>query len=119
MHEAVQGCPAELVFNLDEVGISDWEDRKPKKVVVPTKVSAHDIHHRLSASVACLTRYVVTPQYSEAIHRTLKATGMQLGKNLILKHHDKPEPTDTSSDDEEVLAFGEDVAELIYEFDDE
>jgi hypothetical protein len=26
MHEAVQGCPAELVFNLDEAGISDWEN---------------------------------------------------------------------------------------------
>jgi hypothetical protein len=25
MNEAVHGCPADLVFNLDEVGISDWE----------------------------------------------------------------------------------------------
>jgi hypothetical protein len=27
---------AELVFNLDEVGMSEWEDRKEKKVIVPT-----------------------------------------------------------------------------------
>jgi hypothetical protein len=25
MHEAAQGRPADLVFNLDKVGISDWE----------------------------------------------------------------------------------------------
>jgi hypothetical protein len=35
MHAAVQGCTADLVFNLDEVGTSDWEDGKPKRVVVP------------------------------------------------------------------------------------
>jgi hypothetical protein len=35
MHETIQGRPSELVFHLDEVGISNWEDRKPKKVVVP------------------------------------------------------------------------------------
>jgi hypothetical protein len=29
IHEAVQNWPAEWVFDLDEVGISDWEDRKP------------------------------------------------------------------------------------------
>jgi hypothetical protein len=34
IHETIQGRPSELVFNLDEVGISNWENRKPKKVVV-------------------------------------------------------------------------------------
>jgi hypothetical protein len=29
MHETTQRCPADLVFNLAEVGISDWEDRQP------------------------------------------------------------------------------------------
>jgi hypothetical protein len=33
LHEYVQGCIAELVFNLDEVSIADWEDRKTKKVL--------------------------------------------------------------------------------------
>jgi hypothetical protein len=37
LHDHVQGCVADLVFNLDEVGISDWEDRKTKKVVVPPR----------------------------------------------------------------------------------
>jgi hypothetical protein len=29
--EFVQGRPAELVFNLDEIEISEWDDRKAKK----------------------------------------------------------------------------------------
>jgi hypothetical protein len=51
MNEAVQGSPADLVFNLDEVGISDWEDRKPKKVVVPIIATSHSIHHRVSRNL--------------------------------------------------------------------
>jgi hypothetical protein len=98
MYETLQGCPADLVFNLDEVGISDWEDRKPKKVVVPITVADHNIHHRISRNVkhisivtcifadgACLIRYVVTSQDSAALHRALEATGMQIWQHLILK----------------------------------
>jgi predicted ATPase len=33
LNEQVQGCTAELVFNLDDAGILDWEDRKARKVV--------------------------------------------------------------------------------------
>jgi hypothetical protein len=104
MHETLQGCPADLVFNLDEVGISDWEDRKPKKVVVPITMAARNIRHRISRNVkhisivtcispgsACLTPYVVTSQDFEALHRALEATGMQIGKHLILKQCAKPD----------------------------
>jgi hypothetical protein len=45
MHETLQGCPADLAVNLDEVGTSDWKDRKPKKVVVPLTVSAQHSQH--------------------------------------------------------------------------
>jgi hypothetical protein len=51
LHKTIQGHPYELVFNLDEVGISDWEDRKLKKVVVPITARAHNIHHRISRNV--------------------------------------------------------------------
>jgi hypothetical protein len=27
--------PAELIFNLDETGLSDWEEKKPKPVLIP------------------------------------------------------------------------------------
>jgi hypothetical protein len=104
LYETLQGCPADLVFHLDEVGISDWDDRKPKKVVVPISVAAHNIHHRISRNVkhvsivtcisaggACLIPYLVTSQDSTALHRALEATGMQIGKHLILKQRAKPD----------------------------
>jgi hypothetical protein len=34
LNEHVQGCSAELVFNLVIVGIPDWEDRKTRKAVL-------------------------------------------------------------------------------------
>jgi hypothetical protein len=102
MHEAVQGRSADLVFNLHEVGISDWEDRQPKKVVVPITPALHSIHHRLSQSVkhislvadispsgACLTLYVVTSQDSTVVRRDLEADGIQIGRHLTLQHRDK------------------------------
>jgi hypothetical protein len=39
MHETLSACPADLVFNLDEVGRFDWEDGEPRKVVVPFTVA--------------------------------------------------------------------------------
>jgi hypothetical protein len=40
MQKTLHGCPDGWVFHLDEVGVSDWEDRKPKRVVDPITVSA-------------------------------------------------------------------------------
>jgi hypothetical protein len=98
MHETLKGHPADLVFNLDEGEISDWEDRKLKKAVVPIMVAAHDIHHRISrnvrhisiascisASGTCLAPYVLTCRDSASFHRALEATRMPIGKHLILK----------------------------------
>jgi hypothetical protein len=51
MQERLHGRPFELVFNLAEVGISDWEDRRPKKVVAPITTRAHNIHHRASRNL--------------------------------------------------------------------
>jgi hypothetical protein len=68
---------AELVFNLDEVGISDWEDRKTKTktVIIPATMPGQTIHHEISRTVkhisviACipaagepLTPYIITSQ---------------------------------------------------------
>jgi hypothetical protein len=51
LNEHVQGCVSELVFNLDEVGISDWEDRETRKVVVPATLDGRPIHHAVSRNV--------------------------------------------------------------------
>jgi hypothetical protein len=49
--EYVHGMKAELVFNLDEVGVSEWEDRKDKKVVIPTVLSGQTIYHHGSRNL--------------------------------------------------------------------
>jgi hypothetical protein len=36
---------SELVFNLDEVGSCDWEDRQPRQVVRPVTVSVGEVFH--------------------------------------------------------------------------
>jgi hypothetical protein len=38
--------PAELIFNLDETGLSDWEDSSSKPVLVPTNLG--DLNDSLS-----------------------------------------------------------------------
>jgi hypothetical protein len=46
--EYVDGMKAELVFNLDEVGMSEWEDRKRKKMIVLKIIARETVHHRVS-----------------------------------------------------------------------
>jgi hypothetical protein len=43
-NEHVQGCVAELVFNLDEMSSSDWEDRKTKTAIVPATMVGQTMH---------------------------------------------------------------------------
>jgi hypothetical protein len=70
MNEAVQGCPADLVVNLDEVGISDWEDRKPKKAVIPITATSHLIHHRVSRDLKRISIVTCICQSGGALLRT-------------------------------------------------
>jgi hypothetical protein len=51
LHEYLQGCVTELVFNLDEVGISDCEDRKTNKVIALAAMFDQAIHHGVSRNV--------------------------------------------------------------------
>jgi hypothetical protein len=83
----VQGRPNELVFNLDAVGVSEWEDRKPKKVIVPLSARGQTIHHKTNRAlkhvslIACvsaagesLTPYILTSQDSLKVRERLKNT---------------------------------------------
>jgi hypothetical protein len=51
LKEHIQRCVAELVSNLDEVGISDWGDRKTKTVIVPATIHGQTIHNEISRTV--------------------------------------------------------------------
>jgi hypothetical protein len=103
LHEYVKGLCTELVLNLDEVGISDWEDRKSKKVIVPQSMSGQTIHHKVNCAlkhvsvIACvsaagesLTPYIVTSQDSPSLREQLKRRGVRFGTDFILKSRAKP-----------------------------
>jgi hypothetical protein len=94
---------AELVFNLDEVGMSDWEDRKDKKVIVPKTMNGQTIHHHGSRNVRyisiikcipaaeeSLTPYIVTLHDSELLRRRLMRQGGRLGVDFVLQKRSKP-----------------------------
>jgi hypothetical protein len=79
------------VFNLDNVGLSEWEDRKDKMVIVPMAMDGQTIHHResrngkhisiitsISAGGESLTPYIVTSQDSETLRRRLRTRGFRL-----------------------------------------
>jgi hypothetical protein len=83
--EHLAGSCAELVLNLEEVGISEWEDRAPRKVIVPLSMADQTIHqgvHRnlkhmlticcVSAAGESLTPFVVSSQVTDKVIETLK-----------------------------------------------
>jgi hypothetical protein len=53
--------PAELIFNIDECGFSDWEERKAKPVLIPSRVRNATLHYpidrriRHQTLICCIT----------------------------------------------------------------
>jgi hypothetical protein len=83
--------------------MSEWEDRKDKKVIVPKTMDSHTIHHRASRNMkhisitTCinaggesLTLYIMISQDSEPLRRKLMSRGVRLGVDLVLRQRSKP-----------------------------
>jgi hypothetical protein len=51
VNEHIHRYVAELVLNIDKVGISDWEDRKTRRIVVQAIMDGETIHHAVSRNV--------------------------------------------------------------------
>jgi hypothetical protein len=81
----VHNICAYLVFNLDEIGIRDWEDRFERKVIVPSATREqkifHGIHRGLKhiSVVTCISAggdhmipFLVPSQATDAVVRKLK-----------------------------------------------
>jgi hypothetical protein len=99
----VHGACAELVFDLDEIGISEWEDRAARRVIVPSAMRGqtifHSVHRNLKhiSVVACIsaagehmTPFFVCSQVNDAVERALKTQGFRMGIDLIIKRRNKP-----------------------------
>jgi hypothetical protein len=93
---------ADLVFNLDEVGMSEWENRKEKKVIIPMTMDGQTIHHGASRSVryisviTCisaggesLTHFIVTSHISDGIRKKLMSRSVRLGVDFVLRQRSK------------------------------
>jgi hypothetical protein len=98
LKEYVQRCITELVFNLDEVGISDWEDHETKNVVILPTPRGQMIHHGIFrnvkpiSAISCvstpgksLVPDRITLQNFASVREQLKRDGVQLGTDFVLK----------------------------------
>jgi hypothetical protein len=100
LREQVHDRVAELVFNLDEVGCGEWEDRQSKKVIVPKQLENCTIHHKIDRSqkhitiITCVSAagshcvpYIVT---SVTVPPSLLLSGLRIGKDVVFKQNSKP-----------------------------
>jgi hypothetical protein len=96
LKEYLQRCTTELVFNLEEVGVSDWEDRKTRNIIVPAAMGGRMIPHRISRNIkqisvlACFsavgesfTPDIITPQDSASVREQFKKQGVRFGMPCI------------------------------------
>jgi hypothetical protein len=94
---------AELVFNLDEIRISEWEDRVERRVIVPTTMRGetifHGVHRNLkhisvvlciSAAGEHMSPFLVSSQATSAVETKLKQAGFRMRVDLFLKRRSKP-----------------------------
>jgi hypothetical protein len=97
-----------LVFSLDEIDISDWEDRAPRKVIVLVAMTDQTIHHSVrrnlkhmsmiccvSAAGEPLTPFVVSSHLNDDVIETLKIEGFRMGMDMVLEHRQKTYVTAT------------------------
>jgi hypothetical protein len=49
--EYVPLVPAELIVNLDETDLSDWEERKTKPVIIPSHASSSVLHYPIDRAI--------------------------------------------------------------------
>jgi hypothetical protein len=102
LKEHVQGCMAELVFNLDEVGILDLADRKMKTGIVRATMRGPTIHHEMSrtvkrisviasisASGESLIPYIITLQAATLVQEWRKKEGVRFSTDFVLRSNPK------------------------------
>jgi hypothetical protein len=91
------------LFNLDEVGISDWEDRKTKRVIVSDSMLGQMIYLEVSRNmthismIMCVSAagesllpYIETSMSSSIVQKRLRKQGVRLGRDFALQFDQKP-----------------------------
>jgi hypothetical protein len=92
----IVGKFSELIFNLDEVGFSEWEDRKSRKVIAPQEVSRQDVYHSVARRYGHLTLHACVSVAGDAftpmvingaeIRDSIWRTGLRQNEHVLLRH---------------------------------
>jgi hypothetical protein len=103
LNEYVQSCVPELILNLVEVRISDWEDRQTRNAFVPTTRACQTIHHAISRNVKHISRivgsltageslapYIGTSQISSPVQEHLRKHGIEFARDFIVRANQTP-----------------------------
>jgi hypothetical protein len=96
MKTILAGKFSELVFNLDEIGFSEWEKRKPKTIIAPRSIPADQVFHSVSRRchhvtlLACVSAAgdALTPMVISGppFHNSLWAIGPRRDEDVIIRH---------------------------------
>jgi hypothetical protein len=100
LSEHVHDQPAELVYNLDEVGRGEWGDATTKKVIVPISRKNQILHHKIQRNMKHLSiltcvsptgsycpPYIVTAQ---PIPPAVLQSGLRNGTDVVFHQNRKP-----------------------------
>ena len=100
MHKYIDGRYSELVFNLDEVGTSEWEDRKPKKVFIDKSMDSNSISHSISRRITHITILTCVSAAGDSlmpllimkysIQDSLWKTGLRQDEDAMIRTRDPP-----------------------------
>lgn len=91
---------AELVFNLDELGYSEWQSRSPKKVIVSSSTDPSNVYHSVKRSLAHMSLLVcislagdsLTPMLitKYSISEKIFEDGLRQDEDVSLRQRDPP-----------------------------
>jgi hypothetical protein len=98
-HQFLDGKVAELVFNIDEVGASDWEDKHGIQTIVPAVVTEPTVQYKVSRKfqhstlVGCISAAGDSAPALIISHRAddkkIWDLGWREGKDFMLRHRQK------------------------------
>lgn len=100
MKELVEGCCSELCFNLDEVGSSDWEERKIRKVLISKSSDPKTVNHAVSRKYKHQTLVALVSSAGDAltplliascnVEEDLNNNGYRIGDDVIFHYRNPP-----------------------------
>ena len=100
MKQIVEGCCSELCFNLDEVGSSDWEERKIKKVRISKSSNTKKVNNVVSRKLKHQTLVALVSYAGDAltplliascyVEEDLKKNGYHIGDDVIFRYQKLP-----------------------------